>query len=91
MGKGYGLLQERSYELAAREFQAALALDPALTKARYELGVCYFASQRFKEARREFGQLISETEGDSEVLYYLGRLDLLEENFVGAISRLEKA
>lgn len=91
MGKGYGLLQERSYELAAQEFQAALALDPALTKARYELAVCYFASQRFKEARREFGQLISETEGDSEVLYYLGRLDLLEENFVGAISRLEKA
>ena len=91
LGKAHTLLQERSYEQAAQEFQAALTLDPRLTKARFELGVCYFASQQFGEARREFERLDSETKGDPGALYYLGRLDLLEENLEGAISKLEKA
>jgi len=91
LGKAHILLQERSYEQAAQEFQAALTLDPGLTKARFELGVCYFASQQFKEARREFERLDSETKGDPGALYYLGRLDLLEDNLEGAISKLEMA
>jgi tetratricopeptide (TPR) repeat protein len=73
-----------------QEFQAALDLNPKLAQVRYQLGVSYFALQQWPESRREFEWLRRETNADPGVVYYLGRLDLQEENLDGAITQLEK-
>jgi len=90
VGKGYTLVQDRMYEQAVREFQSALVLDPTLVRARFQLAVCYFALQHYKEARGEFERLDRETESAPAVLYYLGRLDLNDDNPQEAVSRLNK-
>jgi tetratricopeptide (TPR) repeat protein len=53
------------------------------------LAVCYFALGQRREARAEFERLRQETAGDSSVLYYLGRLDLLDGDLESAIRRLQ--
>jgi len=89
VGKGYDYEQNQRYEEAAQEFQTALALDPGLVRARYQLAVCYFALGKRKEAREEFERLRVTTSGDRSVIYYLGRLDLLEGNLDSAIRRFQ--
>ncbi len=89
LGKGYEYEQHDRFQEAAKEFQAALALNPALPRARYQLAVCYFALGQRREARGEFERLRQETGGDSSVLYYLGRLDLLDGDPESAIRRLQ--
>jgi tetratricopeptide (TPR) repeat protein len=90
IGKGYEFVQNGQFHQAAEEFQAALDLNPSLTQIRYQLGVSYFALQQWPESRREFERLQREAAGDPGVIYYLGRLDLQEENLDEAVSRLEK-
>jgi tetratricopeptide (TPR) repeat protein len=87
VGKGY--VQDEQYQEAAREFQAALTADPHLVRARYQLAVCYFALGRRPEARQEFQRVRAETGDDPKVIYYPGRLDLLEADFDSSIRRLK--
>src|SRR5579864_7803172 len=89
MGKGYDLVQKEQYSEAAQEFQAALALNPALVRVRYQLAVCYFALYQFTESRREFERLKRET-ADPSVVYYLGRIDLVEDHLDAAILLLNR-
>jgi tetratricopeptide (TPR) repeat protein len=85
VGKGYELVKDERYREAAAEFRAALAIDPHLVRAHYQLAVCLFALNDLKEAREEFERLQRETANDPSVRYYLGRLDLLEGNDDAAI------
>jgi tetratricopeptide (TPR) repeat protein len=78
VGKGYEFEKDDRFANAAAEFAAALALDPELSGARYQLAVCYFALGRHDDARREFARLRAETHNDPSVVYFLGRLDLVE-------------
>src|SRR5438132_12631993 len=64
VGKGYEDLGNERYRDAAEQFQAALALDPHLIRARYQLAVCYFALGRRDEARKEFEKLDTQTAKD---------------------------
>jgi Flp pilus assembly protein TadD len=89
VGKGYEYIKDERYQEAAKEFQAALALNPALPRARYQLAICYFALGQRREARGEFERLRQETAGGSGVAYYLGRLDLLDGDPESAIRRLQ--
>lgn len=89
IGKGYQLVQDNRFQEAAKEFQAALSLNPSLVRVRYQLGVCYFAMQQWQEARQEFERLLREAAGDPSVIYHLGRLDLTEEKLDSAITRLK--
>jgi Flp pilus assembly protein TadD len=66
-----------------------LALDPHLVRARYQLAVCHVALGKRREAREEFEKLHTETGGDPNVIYYLGRLDLLDGDLDTAIRRLK--
>jgi tetratricopeptide (TPR) repeat protein len=74
------------------EFRAALKTDPKLTlRARFPLAVALFELKRFDEARKELQTVQRETGEHPNVLYYLGRIDLEQRNFAGAIANLTRA
>lgn len=87
-GKGAELMLSGSFPEAQAEFERALALDSKLARARVQLGACLFAQGLNDLARREFERLLKEDGDSPAVEYYLGRLDLVSDNFAGAIRRL---
>ena len=92
LGKGYDALRQDRYEEAASEFRAALALDPKLVmRARFPLAVALFELKQSAEARREFQAVRREIGEHPNVAYYLGRLDLMDQNFEGAIRYFNQA
>ena len=92
LGKGYDALKQDMYEVAVSEFRAALQLDPSLLlRARFPLAVALFESHKSDEARRELEIVRHEVGDHPNVLYYLGRLDLEQRNFDGAIRNLKEA
>jgi len=92
LGAGYAALKSDRYPEAVREFRAALALDPKLAmRARFPLALSLFESQQLSEARKEFDTVRAEAGDLPNVMYYLGRLDLLAENYDGAIHDLTLA
>lgn len=92
LGRGYDALKRDRYDEAVTEFRAALQLDPALTsRARFPLAVALFEMKRTAEARHEFEAVRREVGEHPNISYYLGRLDLLDQNFEGAIANLTKA
>lgn len=92
LSQGYEALKQDQYETAASEFRAALELDPQLVlRARFPLAVALFEMHQPEQARREF-EIVRRDVGDHpNVLYYLGRLDLDEQNFQSAIENLRQA
>jgi tetratricopeptide (TPR) repeat protein len=92
LGAGYEALRSDRYEAAAREFRAALQLDPKLAlQARFPLAVALFELRDLEGARREF-EAVRRASGDHPNLdYYLGRIDLTEGKLDAAISELHKA
>jgi tetratricopeptide (TPR) repeat protein len=92
LGKGYDALKQDMYEVAVGEFRSALQLDPSLVlRARFPLAVALFQLHRSEDARRELEAVRHEVGDHPNVLYYLGRLDLEERNFDGAIRSLKQA
>ena len=92
LGKGYDALRQERYDVALTQFRAALRLDPTLVmRARFPLAVALFELKESAEARREFETVRREAGDHPNVSYYLGRLDLLDQNFAGAIRNLTKA
>ena len=88
LSRGVRLMQEQLFEAAASEFEQALALNAADPKAHLELAVCLLSLGRNDEARRQFEQ-VQKLAGESRyVNYYLGRLDLLANDYASAIKRL---
>jgi len=88
LGKGYDLVKDERYREAAVEFRAALALEPTHVRARYQLAVCWFAMLELQKARSEFERVRKAAGEDAQVVYYLGRIDLMEGNTESAIRRL---
>jgi tetratricopeptide (TPR) repeat protein len=88
VGRGYEDVQNQRFQEAIGEFQAALALNPGLVRVRYELAVCYFALRQFSQSRNEFKQVLQQEPGNRNAIYYLGRLDLMEEDLDSAVSML---
>ncbi len=92
LGKGYEALKGDNYDLAVSEFKAALALDPTIAlRARFPMAVALFESRKFQEARHEFESVESDVGDHPNISYYLGRLDLEEGNFNGAVQNLRRA
>lgn len=88
LSRGTQLMQQELFEAAASEFQKAFELNSKDPRAHFELGVCLLSLGRNDEARRQFEQ-VEKLAGDSRyVTYYLGRLDLLSNDFSSAIKRL---
>ena len=92
LSNGYEALRQDRYEAAAEEFRAALQIDPTLTlRARFPLAVALFESKRLDESRKEFQAVQGEVGEHPNLSYYLGRLDLEDQNFEGAIQNLTRA
>lgn len=92
LGKGYEAVRQERYEVAVSEFRAALELDPKLVlRARFPLAVALFEMQKLEEARHEFEAVRREVGDHPNVLYYLGRLDLIDGNIESAIQKLRAA
>lgn len=92
LGRGYDALRQDQYQVAATEFEAALAQDPSLAeRARFPLAVALFEMHQFQEARREFDSLHRELGDHPNILYYEGRLDLESNDFPAAIRELSQA
>lgn len=92
LGAGYDDLKNSRYDAAAREFQAALALDPKLVlQARFPLAVALFEMHRNDDARREFEAVRRAVGNHPNVEYYLGRLDFAEGHVDAAILELSRA
>ncbi len=92
LGKGYDALRQDRYDVAVTEFRAALQIDPKLVmRARFPLAVALFELKKSVEARREFEAVRREIGDHPNVSYYLGRLDLLDQNYEAAIRNFTKA
>ena len=88
LSRGVQLMQEQLFEAAAGEFEQAVTLNAADPKAHFEFAVCLLSLGRNDEARRQFEQ-VQKLAGESRyVTYYLGRLDLLANDYASAIKRL---
>jgi tetratricopeptide (TPR) repeat protein len=92
LGRGYDALKQDRYQVAVDEFRAALAIDPSLVlRARFPLAVALFEQHKPADARREFEAVRRETGDHPNVLYYLGRLDIDDRDYAGAIKNLNLA
>jgi len=92
LSRGYEALKQDRYEVAVTEFRAALELDPKLVlRARFPLAVALFEMHQADQARREFQMVRQEVGDHPNLLYYLGRLDLEEQNFSAAAENLRQA
>lgn len=88
LGKGTQLMQDQLFEAAAGEFEQALVVNPGDPRAHFQFAVCLLALGRNDEARGQFEQ-VRKLAGESRyVTYYLGRLDLLSNDYTSAIQRL---
>jgi Flp pilus assembly protein TadD len=88
LSRGVQLMQSQLFEAAASEFEQALAINAADPKAHFQFAVCLLSLGRNEEARRQFEQVRQLTGESRYVTYYLGRLDLLSNDYESAIKRL---
>jgi Flp pilus assembly protein TadD len=82
------LVREQLYEAAAGEYEAALADAVNDPRVHIQYAVCLLNLGRNDDARKEF-EKVREMAGESRyVTYYLGRIDLLANDYESAIKRL---
>ena len=92
LSMGYDALKLDRYDLAVREFRAALTADPALSlRARFPLAVALFELHQSDEARRQLELVRREVGDHPNVFYYLGRLDLDDHKYASAVRNLKLA
>src|SRR5207245_11682689 len=88
LSRGVQFMQDQLFEAAASEFEQTLALNAKDPKAHLQFAVCLLSLGRNDEARRQFEQVRQLTGESRYVTYYLGRLDLLSNDYASAIKRL---
>lgn len=88
VSKGEQLMQHQLFQAAASQFELALKRKPGDARARFEYAVCLMSLGRDDAARKQF-EMVQKRAGKSPyVTYYLGRLDLLSNDYASAIRRL---
>lgn len=78
------------FERACSGMEEALALDPSMDVARFQLGLLYLQLQRTDEARNTFSALHSQTYEESLQAFAEGYLRLLDEKAEDAIELFER-
>jgi tetratricopeptide (TPR) repeat protein len=87
LGKGAELMRSERYQEAAKQFEEALNKDPKLDQARLNLAICDFELRDYTTARQLFSSLVGSKDQARAATYYLGRIDLLEDQVDSAITR----
>jgi tetratricopeptide (TPR) repeat protein len=87
LSRGVELMRSERYLEAAKEFEQARAQDPNLEEARLNLAICDFELREDTRARRLFSALLSSRTQKRVATYYLGRINLLEDDVDRAILR----
>lgn len=87
MSRGTQLMHEQMFEAAAKEFQQSLANHPGDQRARFQYAVCLLSLGRNDEARGEFEALQKQVGQTPFITYYLGRLDLLSNDYASAVKK----
>lgn len=92
LGRGYEALKQEKYDEAEKEFRAALAIDPQLAmRARFPLAVALFEQHKNGDSRQELERVRHDAGDQPGIWYYLGRIDLDEHDYRGAVENLLKA
>jgi tetratricopeptide (TPR) repeat protein len=81
LGSGNQLMQDERFEEAAAQFEEALHGDPQLGEARKKLAICRFELRDYERAAELFRPMLPQR----EARYYLGRIDLVQNNLDSAI------
>jgi tetratricopeptide (TPR) repeat protein len=87
LGTGAELMRSERYQEAAKEFAQALAQDLKLDEARLNLAICDFELRDYAAARGFFSALVKSSKQSRTAIYYLGRIDLLDDESDSAITR----
>jgi tetratricopeptide (TPR) repeat protein len=82
-------LQRARYAQAIDAFRRAVDLSPDLLIAWYDLGVAYFALEKFDESRKAFEELRRRDPHHQFAAYFLARIDLIEGDADAAIQGFE--
>ncbi len=85
LGNGQKLMETERFREAADEFEQAMVQMPSLAKAREQLAICYFELREYRQARQLFIKMRGLNENSTLVNYYLGRVDLIEQDFEEAV------
>jgi tetratricopeptide (TPR) repeat protein len=88
-GTAIRLMQELRFAEADREFALAVAADPENDDLRVRYATCLFAEERNVDARREFEALVRRGGSRAGLEFYLGLLDLRQNDNASAIRRLQ--
>ncbi|MFL6351781.1 MAG: tetratricopeptide repeat protein [Bryobacteraceae bacterium] len=86
-GKGIELMRSERYQEASKEFEEALNEDAKLEQARLNLAICDFELRDYTIARRLFSSMLGSKDQGRAAMYYLGRIDLVEDHIDSAITR----
>jgi len=78
-------------DLAGQYIQKAISLNPKEARYRFELGMNYYLSRKFKEASTEFDAAIKLDPSDSQSLLYMGKALKDSKDYAAALPYLEKA
>ena len=88
LSRGTQLMQDQQFEAAASELEQAAAVSPKDPRAHFQYAICLLSLGRNDEARSQFEQVRKLAGESSYVTYYLGRLDLISNDYTSAIRRL---
>jgi superkiller protein 3 len=83
-------LDQEKFSSAIAQLNKAIAHEPSLPGAYYQLGYCHWKLNHLAEARRAFEQELKFPPPDTYSLYYLGRISQTEGNAAAAIQYFEK-
>jgi tetratricopeptide (TPR) repeat protein len=89
LGKGTELMRSERYQEAANEFEQALAENGKLDEARLNLAICDFELRDYAAATPLFSGLVGSKAQSATAIYYLGRIDLLQDELDQAIARFQ--
>src|SRR5581483_8883526 len=89
LGHGSELMRAERYNEAAKEFELALRENGQLDEARLNLAICDFQLRDYDAATTLLSALLKSEKDARTATYYLGRIDLLQDNIDGAIQRFQ--
>jgi tetratricopeptide (TPR) repeat protein len=89
--QGQANLTNFQFEKAVEDLEAARKLNPELPRLHYSLGLAYFKTDRFDDARAAFEAELTRTPKDVSSLCYLASMDEKEAKLESARQRLDVA